>query len=68
VIKSRTIKWAGLVALWVKKVRDINGWGGGSLRERDPMADLDLDRKIIFTWISKNGLFWLRRMSSGGLL
>jgi hypothetical protein len=32
----------------------------GNLRERDPLEDLDVDRRIIFTWISKTGLFWLR--------
>jgi hypothetical protein len=39
----------------------------GNLRERDPLEELDVDRKIIFTWISKTGLFWLNR-TSGGLL
>ena len=42
--------------------------GGHSLRERDPLEDLDLDGKIKFTWISKTGLFWLRIRTSGGLL
>jgi hypothetical protein len=44
------------------------GKGRGGLRERDPMEDLDLDMKIILTWISIIGLFWLRRGTNGGLL
>jgi hypothetical protein len=46
-IKSRRMRWAGHVARTEYPEMCIQGLGGGYLRERDHLEDLDLDGIII---------------------
>jgi len=57
----------------VGEERCVQGCGGGDLRERDHLADLAVDGRIILILIFKNGmgawtgLIWLRIGTGDGL-
>jgi hypothetical protein len=60
VVKSRTMRWAGLVAS-MGEVCTRFWWG--NLRERDHWGDPDVDGSIILRWIFRvlgTGWSWLR--------
>jgi hypothetical protein len=65
VIKSKRMRWAGHVAPMGKREVHTGFWWG-DLGEDDPLADPDVDGKIILNWIFKKwdgawtGLSWLR--------
>jgi hypothetical protein len=66
--------WAGHVALWGTGEMRIWFWWG-SLRERDHLRDLSVDRGIILNWILKEtggmvwtGFIWFSIETSCGLL
>jgi hypothetical protein len=74
VIKSRRMRWAGLVArVETGEVHTEFSWG--NLRERDHLKELGLDGRIILKWIFKTwdveagtGLIRLRLGTEYGLL
>ena len=74
VVKSRIMRWVEHVAcMWENKT--YTGFWWGNLRERNDLADPDVDGRIILKWIfgkwnlgSWNVLIWLRRGTGGGLL
>jgi hypothetical protein len=74
VIKSRRMRWAGLVAC-MGKGEVCTGFWWGNLRERDRWGDRGVDGRIILGWIFKKwdvavrtGLGWLRIGTGGGRL
>ena len=50
VIKWRRMRWAGQVAVWVRRGRCIGSWWGNR-REGDHWGDLGVDGWIILGWI-----------------
>jgi hypothetical protein len=66
VIKSRIIKWAGIVARMGRRGRYTGFWWG-NLRERDRLGDPSVDGRIILRWIfGKYGMgYGLDRDGSG---
>jgi hypothetical protein len=61
---------------WGGDVRCIQACGGGNLRDKDHLEDLDIDERTIFKkynfhkWDRRawTGLVWLRTGTGGGLL
>ena len=51
-IKSRRMRWAGYVA-YMERGEVHKGFWSGNLGEGDHLEDLDLDGRIILTWIFK---------------
>ena len=71
VIKSRRMRWAGLI-VHMRESRDVHRVLMGKLTERDHLKDPRLDGRIILTWIFRNldvgawtGSSWLR-IGTGG--
>ena len=73
-IKSRRMRWAGLVARMGEERGCIGSWWGNR-KEGDHWGDLGVDGWIILGWISRRwdvgiwtGLGWTRIETGGGLL
>jgi len=74
VIKSRIMRWAGLVAR-MGRGEACTGYWWGNLREGDHLGHSDTDGKIILSWIFRKwdvgkwtGSSWLRIGIGGGHL
>ena len=75
VIKSRRLRWAGLVEGTEVRLDALGVLGGGDLRERNHFEDPGVDGRIILRWIFRKwdvgvwtGSSWLRKGTSGGHL
>jgi len=71
VVKSRIMRWVGLVA----RMGEGRRFWWGNLRERDHWGDPDIYRRIILRWIFwkwegvvGTGWIWLRIGTGGGHL
>jgi len=64
VIKSRRMRWAGHVALWVRRGGCIGSWWGNR-REGDHWGNLSIDGWIILGWISRMWVYGLEWAGPG---
>ena len=74
VIKSRSMRWAGMYRVWGRG-EAYTGFWWGNLRDRGHLGDPGLDRRIILRWIFRmwnvvlwTRSSWLRIGTGGGLL